>query len=247
MATLTARARRVVQGALSRTGHAIVRIDPDAAVPRDMGADFAALYERCRPYTMTSAERMYALHKAARYVTDHSIPGAVVECGVWAGGSSMMAGLSLRDDRRLFLYDTFEGMPEPTERDVGLDGRSAREEWEAKPDWLASSVDEVRANLARVGLSERATLVEGMVEDTIPAEAPDQIALLRLDTDWYESTRHELEHLYPRLVEGGVLIVDDYGHWQGARQAVDEYFGDDPPLLHRVDYTGRVAIKPRRL
>jgi len=86
--------------------------------------------------------------------------------------------------------------------------------------------------------------VVGKVEDTIPARAPESIALLRLDTDWYESTRHELQHLYPRLAEGGVLIIDDYGHWQGARRAVDEYFRDRPILLNRIDYTGRIAIKP---
>lgn len=243
MATLTARAREIVQSALRRTGHEIVRVNPGSAVPKDMGPEFAALYDRCEPYTMTSVERMYAAHKAARYISDHSIPGDVVECGVWAGGSSMMAGLSLDDDRRLFLYDTFEGMPEPTDQDVGLDGAPARAKWEAKDEWCASSLEEVRANMAKVGLSERATFVQGKVEDTIPDQVPEQIALLRLDTDWYESTRHELEHLYPRLVDGGVLIIDDYGHWQGARRAVDEYFGAAPPLLDRVDYTGRVAIK----
>ena len=82
------------------------------------------------------------------------------------------------------------------------------------------------------------------MEDTLPAAAPDTIALLRLDTDWYESTAHELRHLYPRLSRGGILLVDDYGHWSGARKAVDEYFGADRPFLHRVDYTARLAVKP---
>ena len=80
----------------------------------------------------------------------------------------------------------------------------------------------------------------------MPAEAPEEIALLRLDTDWYSSTKHELEHLYPRLAPGGVLILDDYGHWQGARRAVDEYFADNriTLLLNRVDGTARIAVKP---
>src|SRR5690606_24776929 len=92
---------------------------------------------------------------------------------------------------------------------------------------------------------ERCHFVEGKVEDTIPATVPDRISLLRLDTDWYESTRHELEHLWPLLQPGGVLIIDDYGHFEGARKAVDEYFLDrsDAPLLNRIDYTGRIAIK----
>jgi hypothetical protein len=93
--------------------------------------------------------------------------------------------------------------------------------------------------------SDLINYVEGKVEETIPVNAPDQISLLRLDTDWYESTKHELIHLYPRLVEGGVLIIDDYGHWQGARRAVDEYIEENnlPLLLCRIDYTGRITVK----
>lgn len=92
---------------------------------------------------------------------------------------------------------------------------------------------------------ENVHLVKGKVEDTIPKILPSQIALLRLDTDWYESTRHELIHLYPNLVKNGVLIIDDYGHWRGSKQATDEYFdGFAPkPFLQRVDYTGRLSIK----
>jgi len=87
--------------------------------------------------------------------------------------------------------------------------------------------------------------VEGLVEETLPAEAPEEIALLRLDTDWYSSTKHELEQLYPRLAPGGVLILDDYGHWQGARRAVDEYFAENQItlLLNRVDSTARIGVK----
>ena len=86
---------------------------------------------------------------------------------------------------------------------------------------------------------------QARVEDTLPAHAPPELALLRLDTDWYESTLHELEHLYPRLATGGVLIVDDYGHWDGARRAVEEHFDatGGPILLSRIDYTGRIGVK----
>jgi hypothetical protein len=93
---------------------------------------------------------------------------------------------------------------------------------------------------------ERVHFIEAPVEESLPAHAPEQIALLRLDTDWYASTRHELEHLYPRLVPGGVLIIDDYGHWEGARRAADEYFGKigEHLLLNRLDYAARIAVKP---
>ena len=123
--------------------------------------------------------------------------------------------------------------------------RSRREPWEVFGPG-AFSEEGVRKLLTGAGYPEsRLHFVRGAVEQTLPARAPEQVAILRLDTDWYESTRHELVHLFPRLTVGGVLIVDDYGHWEGARKAVDEYFGAEhaPLLLTRVDYTGRVAIK----
>ena len=105
-------------------------------------------------------------------------------------------------------------------------------------------LDDVRHTLACSGYpAERVHYVVGKVEDTVPGTMPDAIALLRLDTDWYESTLHELVHLFPRLVPGGVLIVDDYGYWQGCRKAVDEYFRDAPILLSFVDDTGVVGVK----
>src|SRR5690606_23062787 len=87
--------------------------------------------------------------------------------------------------------------------------------------------------------------VAGKVEDTIPAVIPDKIAILRLDTDWYSSTKHELVHLFPKLSNGGILIIDDYGHWEGARKAVDEYFEETGTRIYlsRIDETGRVAVK----
>jgi hypothetical protein len=112
--------------------------------------------------------------------------------------------------------------------------------------WCYSGIDEVKNNLFTTGYpKEKLFFVKGKVEDTIPGEIPSAIAILRLDTDWYESTYHELKHLYPLLNSGGVLIIDDYGHWQGSRQATDNYFSEinKPVLLNRVDYTGRIAIK----
>jgi hypothetical protein len=115
------------------------------------------------------------------------------------------------------------------------------------PVWAYAPMDDVQANLSSTGYpAERVHLVRGKVEDTVPGSAPAQIAVLRLDTDWYESTRHELEHLIGRLAPNGVLIIDDYGHWEGARKAVDEWLAsfDRPVLLSRIDYTGRMAVVP---
>lgn len=215
------------------------------------------IIERVAPYTMTSPERVYALIQAVKHLVAHSVSGALVECGVWRGGSMMAAALTLlragAGDRELFLFDTFEGMPAPADVDVDLEGKAASDllAHDRKDPrsilWAYAPEQEVRANMASVGYEpSRLHFVKGKVEETIPSQAPLQIALLRLDTDWYESTIHALRELYPRLQRGGVLIVDDYGHWRGARRAVDEYFAEPStrPLLVRVDYTGRLAVKP---
>ena len=235
--------RDAVNSALARSGYILTR------TPKlgDVETDFWTAHERVRPYTMASMERNYALWSATRNVVDRGLAGDFVECGVWRGGSSMMAALALlsRGDttRGLHLFDTFEGMTPPTDRDVSQFGEVAHETWTTTAACVADEED-VRRNMDATGYpAERVKLVAGRVEETIPRSAPERISVLRLDTDWYESTAHELEHLYPRLEPGGVLIVDDYGHWEGARQAVDEYFAERPVLLTRIDYTGRLAVK----
>jgi O-methyltransferase len=207
----------------------------------DFPPAFLYLHERVQPLALASVERDFALYESVRYIVGAGVRGDIVECGVWAGGSSMLAALTLRSlgaTRRMWLYDTFGDFPHPGEKDEFY----AAGQHENKPYERAPSLDQVKANMAGTG-QEDVVYVEGPVEETIPSTAPEEIALLRLDTDWYESTRHELDHLYPRLSEGGVLIIDDYGHFQGARRAVDEYFHDRPVLLNRIDYTGRLLVK----
>lgn len=224
-------------------------------VPNELEKDFLEIYQKCRPFTMTSIERMYAAWKAARYVAQNQVSGAIVECGVWKGGSTMVMAYALQQmgvtDRLIYLYDTYEGMSEPTEKDKDLSGTSAQGTWvdnqtDSVNEWCYSPLEEVQKNLQSTGYPiENIHFVKGKVEDTMPATLPKQIALLRLDTDWFDSTYHELIHLYPLLVEKGVLIIDDYGHWQGAREAVDKYFAENQVnmLLSRIDYTGRIGIK----
>ena len=223
---------------------------------QDADSNFHAVYDRCKSYTMTSIERLYSLYKCAEYVVASEVAGDVVECGVWRGGSCMLVALAFLErsntERRIVLYDTFEGHPKPdAEMDVDLWGNRAVDEWqryafEGRP-WGDASLDEVHRNLEATGYPrEKLVFVKGLVEETVPQNLPDKIAILRLDTDWYESTRVELFHLYPRLVPGGVLIVDDYGHYKGQRKAVDEYFRGigENLLFHRIDYSCRVALKP---
>jgi hypothetical protein len=235
---------------------------PAEAFQDPLPADIARIMARATPYTMTSPERIWSLVESVRYVVRAGIPGALAECGVWRGGSALAMVLVLQElgvaDRDIFLYDTFEGMTEPTRHDTTRFGEDAPVTWRkgqaagTQPwgDFFSTTQfneQGVRELMDSTGYpSSRVHLVRGPVETTLPDRAPATLALLRLDTDWYESTRHELHTLYPRLSPGGVLIIDDYGHWDGCRRAVDEYFGAGaaaPVLLHRIDYTGRVAIK----
>ena len=223
----------------------------------DFDAAAIKVIDRVTPFTMTSPDRIFSLIQATRYVAKAGIPGSIVEAGVWRGGSAMAAAIELithgDTSRDIYLYDTYEGMSEPGKEDVDFRGQAAEaqlassEKTKNSSIWAYSPVEDVRRNLISTGYpAGRLHFIKGKVEDTIPGEVPEKIAILRLDTDWYESTKHEMEHLYPRLVSGGVLILDDYGHWQGARQAVDEYIAAHSLnlLLNRIDNTGRIALKP---
>ena len=215
--------------------------------------EFSALYERVKPYTMTSIERLYAMYNAVDYLARSGVEGAIVECGVWRGGSMMMAALRLavmgKTDRELCLFDTFAGHPRPNpEHDL----RDHYEFWlqrkrtEHSSSWAEVTLEEVRVNLSSTGYPiEKIRFIKGIVQETIPGVAPEAIALLRLDTDWYDSTAHEMRHLYPRLVRGGVLIIDDYGEMPGQKQAVDEFCEQNRVrlLLNRIDSSGRIAVK----
>lgn len=247
--------RQLATGWLSRLSYFL----PPLLSP-DYGPELERTVKAVRRHTMTSPRRIAALCDAVEHVVQAEVPGAIVECGVWKGGSMMAAALTLLNngstERDLFLFDTFQGMPPPTQEDTfsAYDGYNPVKHWRRRQrtdgtnTWHHVPAEQVRANVLETGYpGTKIHLVEGRVEDTIPSQAPDQIAVLRLDTDWYASTKHELEQLYPRLQRGGVLILDDYGHYEGARKAVDEYFETEPggrPLLARIDYTGRMAVKP---
>jgi hypothetical protein len=247
---MTKLVRSVVRRLIERSGYELVPASTHAAseFPTDFEPNEIEIYRSVATCTLAGPERTISLIRAVKYLVENEIPGDLVECGVWKGGSMMAVALTLlrlnRADRRLWLYDTFTGMSEPTAEDISNCGYSAQKDFEAE--WLRISKEKVRAAIAKTGYDlGRVEFVEGKVEDTIPTRSPDRIALLRLDTDWYESTRHEFIHLYPRLSRGGVLLVDDYGHWQGARKATDEYIRDHRLrlLLSRIDHSARIAVK----
>lgn len=247
--------KKAVAAAPSTAGTAPTTKATKPTYPADFDSEIVEIITKVRPYTMTSPDKLHALISAARYVHAHDIPGAIVECGVWRGGSmhSVARTLDARGDhsRDLYLFDTYEGMPPPSDRDVRADGSTAADllakTSKSSLVWAVATLDDVRSGFEE-NISypaEKIHYVVGKVEDTIPGEAPDQIAILRLDTDWYASTKHELEHLWDRLSPGGVLIIDDYGSWQGSREATDEWLAETgvPLLLMRAG-RARVAVKP---
>lgn len=232
------------------TKHQMKMIDP---VTPDIDKDpvFMDLYQQVMPYTMTSKEAVFALYTSVNYVLDQNIPGDIVECGVWRGGSSLLVALMMKarniSDRKLYLYDTFQGMPTPTEFDVDKRGNTGFEMMEQYGDdigWCYALLDDVKAAFSAHNFDFEILFVQGDVVETLATIKPETISILRLDTDWYESTAAELEQLYPQLSKGGVLIIDDYGSWEGSRKATDDYFNKvSAPMLTRIDREVRLGIK----
>ncbi len=232
---------------LKRDGWGVI---PPSQYLTDMEEDFLGIWERVQDYTMISVERGYSLYKSVEYVVSGGIPGDFVECGVWKGGACMLMALTLENlqekNRKIYMYDTFSGMTKPTGEDViAWNGADVMERWKNNgfSSW-AVGVETVREMVESV-VSDMSPFVfiEGDVENTLDERVPESVSILRLDTDWYASTAKELEVLYPLLSRGGILQIDDYGHFKGARKAVDEYFAEKPIFLSRIDYTGRQGIK----
>jgi len=226
----------------------LARRDVDVAGLADLDESTRAILERVRRYTLTPPDRIAVMCGAVDYLVDRAVPGAFVECGVWKGGSLMACALRLLDrgvsDRELVAFDTFDGGTDPSPEDVDYRGVVQVPQGPGAQLPIDADLASVTANLHSTGYpADRIRLEAGDVMKTVPAAAPAQIALLRLDTDWYDSTKHELEQLYGRLEVGGVLLIDDYGHYAGARKATDEFFAGTRIFLQRIDYTARIAVK----
>ena len=208
-------------------------------------------------FSMTPKIRIYNLLQALRYVKQKSIKGDFVECGVWKGGNLILfknfIDKELKDfNRSIFAYDTFEGMSEPDENDFDLNtNMSAKnlldnDKNKSSNTWGICSLDEVKNNLSKnISNFDNIKFIKGKVEETLENldNLPEKISILRLDTDWYKSTKKELEVLYKRVSSGGVIIIDDYGHWGGSKKAVDEFFEGKFVWMHYVDYACRLIIK----
>lgn len=214
--------------------------------------EFNSLYKICKPHMGTSWTRQYALYIAIKEIIKNKIPGDFVECGVWKGGSALFMALMLEkyepnSKRKIWLYDTYTGMTQPNEFDIKFNGANAIKIYNEKKkegyvDWVYSSLEDVKKVMS-LSKYKNLEFIKGDVLETIPKIAPKKIALLRLDTDFYESTKHELEHLYPRLQKKGYLIIDDYNSWKGATKAVDDYFSSSDVQFETIRKTGLIGVK----
>ncbi len=211
---------------------------------RDMvsPSEFSQLYRKIHTHTMCSNARLRALYRGVRYLVDHNIPGDVVECGCAQGGSAALMALTLvrhKARRRLWLFDTFEGLPAPTAGDPDF------EIAELFTGTCVGTIEDVRGLFQRLNVEKDVHFVKGLFQNTLPTAEIGQIALLHIDGDWYESVRTCLENLYDKVAVGGIIQFDDYGYWQGARKAVDEFFVQRQikVKLQRLDYSGRLLYK----
>tara|TARA_Y100000768_G_C23970145_1_gene680087 strand:+ start:1239 stop:1997 length:759 start_codon:yes stop_codon:yes gene_type:complete len=238
---------------LNKFGYKICKLNKLSVdeVIEEMTSEENQMITKCLKYSMTTKMRMWALTSSINYILNRNIQGDFVECGVWKGGNLILYSLLNQKknlNRKIYGYDTFEGMPLPGKYDFKFDGRSAvdlyHQRTKSKNGWCKSTLDEVEENIFKECPDNKINLIKGKVEETLLIEKniPQKISILRLDTDFYESTKIELEVLFPRLETGGVLIIDDYGNYKGARKAVDEYFKTKPFLIY-VDHTCRLLIK----
>ena len=203
----------------------------------------------CRPYTMISTERLLQNMKSVDYVEENDIPGDIVEIGVWKGGSMLSMILQYethnKSDRAFHLYDTFTGMTAPTTYDVDGNRTHASSLLHIPGVKAECPYDEVRSNIFRHTHYDPSKIHFHVGDIMKNTTYPSQIAVLRLDTDFYDSTKHELETFYEYVTPGGIVMIDDYGHWQGCRKAVDEFLAHHPEIqIHTIDYTGIYFIKP---
>jgi O-methyltransferase len=252
--------KKIIKNILNYTNFRIVHKDnwyerQVNLIPEISDEDFRFI-KSLENYSMCPPAAHWSIIQSIKYISQKKIAGDFVECGVFKGGNLILMNHQMKKlnlSKKIFAFDTFDGMSEPTVYDKDLKDKSADKTFNNYKDrnekWCYGSLEEVKKNLEQYdkNYQNNFNLIKGKVEDTLKKNdnLPDKISLLRLDTDFYESTKIELEVLYPRLSKGGILIIDDYGHWKGSQKAVDEYLDlkNNFYFLHRVDYGTRLLIK----
>lgn len=250
--------KKSIKSGLRTLGYDLRRSPDEVKLPVEFSDTERRAFEyiRLHQLSMVSDERLFATILACKHVITEGIPGDFVECGVFKGGNAIIAKMmfdAYGEARNVWLFDTFRGMTKPSSLDIetatGKETLSIHQSMDRGDhnEWVFCPIEQVRSNFATAGLlDDQVRFVSGDVLETLTRDVlPQTVSVLRLDTDWYASTKIELEVLYPRLSQGGVLIIDDYGCFRGAQKATDEYFTaqGNRPLLNYTDYTGRIGIK----
>jgi len=210
-----------------------------------VGMDFTEIYNKVRHHTMLSPERLYDLYLSRKYVESASIPGDVLEIGVFRGGAIGMSLLASSSSRLHIGIDNFVGHSEPSLDEFDLWGNSMQERWSqetqgGKESWPNQQIESTHEFLTSLNSASPFKLIK---KDIIELDTQDlsvitnSLAILRVDVDWYPETLKSLEVFWPLLSVGGVLILDDYGHHSGARKACDEFFADYNLRFIHVDYS----------
>ncbi|MFX0199790.1 MAG: TylF/MycF/NovP-related O-methyltransferase [Candidatus Hodarchaeota archaeon] len=202
--------------------------------------DFNQLYEIITDYTLLDVERIHSLWMLVNDINIRKIGGDIVESGCSRGGSSAVLRAGMGSQRRLWIYDSFQGLPAPSTQDGGKKHYVGE---------CAASVKDVLEILTVTGASKEEFVIrQGWFRDTFKQELPERVALLHCDVDWSESVSLVLETFYPLIPKGGTIILDDFGHWEGCRIAFFEFcerYGEHP-LLERVGYTQAFWVKGKR-
>ncbi|MBL1177938.1 TylF/MycF/NovP-related O-methyltransferase [Pantanalinema sp. GBBB05] len=199
------------------------------------------LLRKVQPYTLSDCDRLQKLTQLAQYVNQHNIPGDFVECGVYKGGSAAVISNYLGEQRHLWLYDSFAGMPATSEKDS-----------EAAKEYIGgclSSIEDVKQVMERVGTKpSQYTIKPGWFNQTFQDKLPSQVALLHCDADWYDSVTLVLQTFYPLIPEGGCVILDDFGYWEGCREAFYDFCRqhNEKPILERVTNSQAYWIKGKQ-
>ena len=247
--------KKIINRFLGLFGYEIKKISSKIELPVEFSIDEKKIVYSIENYTMTGRTRIISLINFYKDIIERNIKGDFVECGVWQGGNLMLIQkLSKIYDQTTTIvgYDTFEGMTDANEFDIDLRNNNAgnllkksKKINKEKNIWAYCNLETVKSNLNKELKTNNIKLIKGDVKDTLEIKdnLPEKISILRLDTDFYESTKIELEKLYPRLSLGGILIIDDYGHFKGCKKAVDEYFKNSNITLNYIDYSARYLIK----
>lgn len=207
--------------------------------------------------TKCNEARLWAAISSVNHVVKNDIPGDIVECGVWRGGCSLAMALKLRElnsNKKLFLFDTYQGMTEPSLYDkkaykkLNVLKKFNKLNKKTHNEWCYASISDVKYQFKCFNLLDKVTFIKGDIRQTLinPSNLPSKISILRLDTDFHDSTESSLQNLFPLLEKNGILLIDDYGCWEGARKAVDDYFEKNltyKPMLWMTDVSERVFIK----